>query len=47
MRRQGKALEAVAIRELAVRRQQLDKYLNQAQFAFADSYDRASKSQER
>jgi Tfp pilus assembly protein PilF len=47
MKRQGHLLEAVAGRELARRRERLEDYLNQARFAFADSYDRASKAQAR
>jgi hypothetical protein len=43
--RQGRVLEAVAIDELEIRRAQLEAYQNQARYAFADSYDRASKSQ--
>jgi hypothetical protein len=42
---QGHVLEAVADDELRVRRERLEAYLNQARFAFADSYDRASKAQ--
>ena len=38
-------LEAVAIRELNVRRERLADYQNQARFAYADSYDRAAKAQ--
>jgi hypothetical protein len=45
MARQGHALESVAIQELRVRRARLETYLNQARFAFADSYDRAAKAQ--
>ncbi len=45
MARQGHTLETVAIDELALRRQRLEGYLNQARFAFADSYDRAAKAQ--
>lgn len=45
MSRQGHALENVAIQELRVRRARLETYLNQARFAFADSYDRAAKAQ--
>jgi hypothetical protein len=44
MARQGHMLEAVAIRELVVRRERLEAYENQARFAFADSYDRAAKA---
>jgi len=43
--RQGHLLETVAIEELVGRRQRLAEYHNQARFAFADSYDRASKAQ--
>ena len=42
-RRQGKMLEAVARQELLARRERLEGYQNKARFAFADSYDRASK----
>ncbi|UCE85135.1 MAG: hypothetical protein JSU66_12365, partial [Deltaproteobacteria bacterium] len=45
--RQGHMLETVAIDALRVRRQRLEAYLNQARFAFADSYDRATKAQVR
>ena len=45
MSRQGQILEAVANRELRARRERLETYQNQARFAFADSYDRASKAQ--
>ena len=45
MERQGQSLETVAIRELVARRQLLETYQNRARFAFADSYDRASKAQ--
>jgi hypothetical protein len=47
MARQGHMLETVAIAELAQRRERLEAYQNQARFAFADSYDRASKAQAR
>ncbi|MFO0689627.1 MAG: hypothetical protein U0900_13045 [Myxococcota bacterium] len=43
--RQGERLEEVAIAALRIRREQLAAYQNQARFAFADSYDRAAKSQ--
>ncbi len=43
--RQGHMLEAVASRELKRRRERLEASLNQARFAFADSYDRAAKAQ--
>jgi hypothetical protein len=45
MSRQGRLLEAVASHELRLRRERLQKYQNQARFAFADSYDRAAKTQ--
>jgi hypothetical protein len=45
--RQGHLLETVAIRELVLRRERLEAYRNQARFAFADSYDRATKAQGR
>jgi septal ring factor EnvC (AmiA/AmiB activator) len=45
MKRQGEMLETVASRELERRRDRLETYLNQARFAFADSYDRAAKAQ--
>jgi len=47
MARQGNMLEAVAVNELMVRRERLENYENQARFAFADSYDRATKAQSR
>ncbi|MBW2419976.1 MAG: hypothetical protein JRH19_15640 [Deltaproteobacteria bacterium] len=47
MARQGHTLETVAIRELEIRRERLEAYQNQALFAFADSYDRATKAQVR
>jgi hypothetical protein len=45
MTRQGRVLERVAIVELERRRERLETSLNQARFAFADSYDRAAKTQ--
>jgi hypothetical protein len=45
MAQQGQMLEVVASRELLARRERLETYLNQARFAFADSYDRAAKAQ--
>lgn len=45
MARQGHMLETVAIEELKIRRDRLEVYQNQARYAFADSYDRAAKSQ--
>ena len=44
MARQGRMLELVAIDELAARRERLETYQDQARFALADSYDRATKS---
>ena len=45
MARQGYRLETVASKELERRRGRLEAYLNQARFAFANSYDRAAKAQ--
>ncbi|MEX2205608.1 MAG: tetratricopeptide repeat protein [Myxococcota bacterium] len=45
MTRQGRLLEVVATQELKQRRLHLEAQLNQARFAFADSYDRAAKAQ--
>lgn len=45
MARQGHTLELVAVNELLLRRERLDDYRNQARFALADSYDRATKAQ--
>lgn len=45
MARQGRMLEIVAIDELNARRQRLDSYRDQARFALADSYDRATTAQ--
>jgi hypothetical protein len=45
MASQGEMLERVASQELRLRRERLEAYLNQARFAFADSYDRAAKAQ--
>jgi tetratricopeptide (TPR) repeat protein len=45
MARQGHTLETVAIQTLRLRRERLVAQLNQARFAFADSYDRAAKAQ--
>jgi len=44
MARQGHVLEIVAIDELTVRRERLAQYQDQARFALADSYDRATKA---
>jgi tetratricopeptide (TPR) repeat protein len=43
--RQGHALEVVAIDELTARRERLANYQDQARYALADSYDRATKAQ--
>jgi tetratricopeptide (TPR) repeat protein len=42
MARQGRVLELVAIDELAARRERLETYEDQARYALADSYDRAT-----
>jgi hypothetical protein len=42
MARQGRALELVAIDELVARRDRLETYRDQARYALADSYDRAT-----
>lgn len=47
MAKQGHVLEVVAINELQARRQRLETYRNQARFALADSYDRATQIQAR
>jgi predicted negative regulator of RcsB-dependent stress response len=47
MARQGRLLENVALAELQVRRQRLQKYQDDARFALADSYDRATQLQAR
>jgi tetratricopeptide (TPR) repeat protein len=44
MARQGHVLEVVAIDELTARRERLAQYQDQARFALADSYDRATKA---
>jgi chromosome segregation ATPase len=44
MARQGHVLELVAIEELGARRERLAQYQDQARFALADSYDRATKA---
>jgi hypothetical protein len=46
MSRQGYILERVAVNELLVRRDRLNLYRDQARFALADSYDRATKARE-
>jgi len=45
MARQGRVLETVAIRELESRVKRLESYQDQARYALADSYDRATKAQ--
>jgi Tfp pilus assembly protein PilF len=45
MGRQGHMLETVAVTELAARRELLETYQNQARYAFAESFDRAAKTQ--
>jgi hypothetical protein len=45
MARQGRVLEMVAIDELGIRRDRLEKYESQARYAVADSYDRATRAQ--
>lgn len=47
MARQGHVLEVVAIDELQARRRRLETYRNQARYALADSYDRATQIQAR
>jgi tetratricopeptide (TPR) repeat protein len=44
MARQGHILEIVAIDELTARRERLAQYQDQARYALADSYDRATKA---
>jgi predicted negative regulator of RcsB-dependent stress response len=46
-RRQGRLLEIVAIDELMARRQRLEDYQEDARYALADSYDRATQLQAR
>ncbi|UCB54815.1 MAG: tetratricopeptide repeat protein [Thiotrichales bacterium] len=47
MARQGKVLEQMAINELELRRSRLEEYQIKARFALAESYDRATKQQEK
>jgi len=47
MARQGRLLELVAIDELMARRDRLEKYQDDARYALADSYDRATQLQAR
>ena len=44
MARQGRVLELVAIDELVARRERLETYRDQARYALADSYDRATEA---
>jgi hypothetical protein len=44
MARQGHIIEVVAIDELGARRERLAQYQDQARYALADSYDRATKA---
>jgi tetratricopeptide (TPR) repeat protein len=46
MARQGHVLELVAVDELVARRERLNEYRDQARYALADSYDRATKARE-
>ena len=46
MARQGNVLEQVAIAELEVRRDRLEDYEVRARYAMADSYDRATATQQ-
>jgi tetratricopeptide (TPR) repeat protein len=45
MGRQGRMLEVVAIDELVARRERLETYQDEARYALADSYDRATTTQ--
>jgi chromosome segregation ATPase len=47
MARQGRIIETLAIEELDKRRQRLEDYQIKARFALAESYDRATKAQEK
>jgi len=47
MARQGHMLEQMAVAELEKRRARLEKYQVKARFAMADSYDRATKAQQK
>ena len=47
MARQGRGLEQMAINELDQRRKKLEEYQIKARFALAESYDRATKEQEK
>ena len=45
--RQGRLIEAMAVNELERRRNQLEEYQIKARFALAESYDRATKKQQK
>ena len=47
MARQGRLIETLAINELERRRNQLEEYQIKARFALAESYDRATKKQQK
>ena len=47
MARQGHMLEVMAVNELTRRRERLEEFQVKARFALADSYDRASRAQDR
>jgi len=47
MARQGRLIEVLAINELERRRNQLEEYQIKARFALAESYDRATKKQQK
>ena len=47
MARQGRILEQLAINELDKRRKRLEEYQIKARFALAESYDRATKEQDK
>lgn len=47
MARQGRQLERVAVDQLVARRSRLEKYQDDARYALADSYDRATQMQAR
>ena len=47
MARQAKLIETMAVNELERRRNQLEEYQVKARFALAESYDRATKKQEK
>ena len=45
MARQGHMLESVAVHELEIRQKRLESYQDQARYALANSYDRATRAQ--